>query len=493
MSKLRAGAVAAALTWMVGCWAGTFEEAQSTFQRGDSAGAVQQLKPLAAEGNPRAQGLLGMLTVQGSGTPRNVPEGMSLLQQSAQAGNGGAQGFLALIYLEGLVVPQDLAAAETLGRASAAQDNPIGQLVVSQLLLRSASEADWSEAISLLQRAASKPFPVAKYQLGKFVTLGWVVARDAAAGRELLDEASKVRALQPMIVLIQSLEGRFDAFRSGRLTPLSCTSIICSGRWGVRRAEAKRYAVNQAWPELVATVLAAEFATDQAYYYLGAAAEGMGFPEAARRYYDAAARAGLKCAGIVNNCDGMDVPALARSGVERMGTLLGAREEAKRQRQAEVERAQAETEAERRREALADRIARDVQSAQSGDGAAQFTLSRRYLAGDGVVQDQHLAMEWLGKAATSGYREAQLEMATRLLKGDGVARDARRAEGLLRKAHASGSRDAGELLASLEQERAERERRQAEAEAERQRTAEALKRERERTRRKESAEKVNSL
>jgi hypothetical protein len=48
-----------------------------------------------------------------------------------------------------------------------------------------------------------------------------------------------------------------------------------------------------------------------AYYYLGAAAEGLGHKKAAVTYFQSAIHATYKCDGVFYNCDGIDVPKLA--------------------------------------------------------------------------------------------------------------------------------------------------------------------------------------
>ena len=87
---MRGAVLAFALALAQIATASTFEDAEAAVKQGRHRDAVEMLEPMAKEGNPRAQGLLGMLALQGLGVRKDVDEGVRLLRLSADAGNPGA-------------------------------------------------------------------------------------------------------------------------------------------------------------------------------------------------------------------------------------------------------------------------------------------------------------------------------------------------------------------------------------------------------------------
>ena len=105
-------------------------------------------------------------------------------------------------------------------------------------------------------------------------------------------------------------------FRSGDLR-LTCDTA-CSGAWGANRRTVKGYYDAQAWNDLVRAVALVGMRVDSGYFYLGRAAEATRHTEAARTYYRLALSTTFKCAGLINNCDGVDVPREASAGLARL-------------------------------------------------------------------------------------------------------------------------------------------------------------------------------
>ena len=106
-------------------YAGALGRATAAYNRGDYARAARELSVLAAQGNPRAQGLLGFLYEHGFGVPRTYDAAADLYAHAAEQGNPFAQAMLGLMYDKGHGLPRDvilaykwlnLAAAHTLGR-----------------------------------------------------------------------------------------------------------------------------------------------------------------------------------------------------------------------------------------------------------------------------------------------------------------------------------------------------------------------------------------
>ena len=106
------------------------------------------------------------------------------------------------------------------------------------------------------------------------------------------------------------------AFRSGDLR-LTCDTA-CSGAWGSNRRTAKGYYDAQSWNDVVRVIAQVGMRVDSGYFYLGRAAEATRNAEAARTYYRLALTTTFKCASLINNCDGLDVPREASAGLARM-------------------------------------------------------------------------------------------------------------------------------------------------------------------------------
>jgi len=95
----------------------------------------------------------------------------------------------------------------------------------------------------------------------------------------------------------------------------------CRGQFLARLTELQRLHQNRQWEELARAVLAIGQAEDLAWYYLGAAAEGLGRPLAARRYYQLAsqlARHEGLCATTPERCDGVRLPEAAEKALGRL-------------------------------------------------------------------------------------------------------------------------------------------------------------------------------
>ena len=112
-------------------------------------------------------------------------------------------------------------------------------------------------------------------------------------------------------------DGDFQRFLNGD-SQLTC-GVSCAWSYGVKRPKLKQLYSNKEWSELASLVLEANHETDQAYYYLGSAAEGLSRPSAAMVYFDRARTVSQKCDTLlINVCDDLDVPTLSRFGINRV-------------------------------------------------------------------------------------------------------------------------------------------------------------------------------
>jgi hypothetical protein len=104
-----------------------------------------------------------------------------------------------------------------------------------------------------------------------------------------------------------------EQFSAGNIT-LDC-GVVCASTYGTARPVLIGAYQAADWPTLAREIIRIGENSDQSYYYLARAAEGMGYQAAARIYYQRALDAPDKCAGLYNNCDGIDVPHVATARV----------------------------------------------------------------------------------------------------------------------------------------------------------------------------------
>ncbi len=109
-------------------WAG-FDEGVAAFYRGDYATALQELRPLAEQGNADAQHRLGAMYEDGKGVPQDYAEAVKWHRKAAEQGHGDAQFSLGAMYLSGRGVPQDYVRAHMWLNLSAARGDKLAGAV----------------------------------------------------------------------------------------------------------------------------------------------------------------------------------------------------------------------------------------------------------------------------------------------------------------------------------------------------------------------------
>ena len=102
--------------------AGSFEDATKAYERGDYKTAYRLFKPLAEQGNPDAQLMLGFMYDQGQGVPQDYAEMEKWYRRAAKQGSIAAQSTLRLMeeraekekWHRGAAEPQNAAAQPNL-------------------------------------------------------------------------------------------------------------------------------------------------------------------------------------------------------------------------------------------------------------------------------------------------------------------------------------------------------------------------------------------
>ncbi len=104
-------------------------------------------------------------------------------------------------------------------------------------------------------------------------------------------------------------------YLSGGQLMLRCREPCLAG-WRAAQPKAQSLAAAAKWRELVSVLVGVGYQDDLSLYYLGEAAEGLGFPVAAATYYRQSAeisRSSRACSLLSTQCGGVRLPQAARA------------------------------------------------------------------------------------------------------------------------------------------------------------------------------------
>jgi TPR repeat protein len=126
--KVKAWAIACGLAVCLlaqSAMAGQFDDGKTANERRNYAKALRLFRPLAEQGDAKAQHFLGVMYINGKGVPQDFAEAVKWYRKAADQGYAGAQNNLGLMYLKGNGVPQDYVQAHRWFNLAAARANPI--------------------------------------------------------------------------------------------------------------------------------------------------------------------------------------------------------------------------------------------------------------------------------------------------------------------------------------------------------------------------------
>ncbi len=103
------------------------DAAYAAFEKGDYKSALLLGRPVADQGDSRAQSLLGLIYLNGRGVQRNDPEAMKWYRRAADQGDADAQVRIGDMYFEGRAVAQDYPEAARWYRLAADSGNATAQ------------------------------------------------------------------------------------------------------------------------------------------------------------------------------------------------------------------------------------------------------------------------------------------------------------------------------------------------------------------------------
>lgn len=121
----------------------------------------------AAAGSPEALYNQGRMEIYGTGTEKNVSAGVEKVKESAQRGESEAKMLLAAMYDDGKFFKKDTEEADRLYREAAAQGNPKAQYLLGEMLRRSGTVDNLTEAMKFYRLAADQGSAEAQYALGQ--------------------------------------------------------------------------------------------------------------------------------------------------------------------------------------------------------------------------------------------------------------------------------------------------------------------------------------
>lgn len=109
---------------------------------------------------------------------------------------------------------------------------------------------------------------------------------------------------------------------------LTC-GLPCSGTSGANLQKEYRLFQNRLWRDLATEVSKVGFENDREYFFLGAAAESLGYRDAAKIYYKLSTTTTYKCSG--NLCVGLVLP---RDAIQRINFITAQEDSERRARSA---------------------------------------------------------------------------------------------------------------------------------------------------------------
>jgi TPR repeat protein len=159
--------------------AGSLEAGLAAEKRGDWTAALLLLKPLAEQGNERAQNSLGYMYENGEGAPKDNTEAMKWYRKAADQGNAVAQNNLGYMYYNGEGVPEDNTEAMNWFRRAADHGNADAQNNLGGMYYNGQGvPQDHAEAMKWFRKAADQGDADAQNNLGVMYYNGEGVPKD---------------------------------------------------------------------------------------------------------------------------------------------------------------------------------------------------------------------------------------------------------------------------------------------------------------------------
>ena len=155
------------------------EDGAAAFVVEDYSRALEILMPLAEQGQPRAQVLIGYLHYQGKGVPQSFPEAMKWYHLAAKQADLEAQYFLGKMYAAGNGVPANHEIAAAWYRSAATGGHALSQYNLGISYKRGEGlPQDFAQAVAWFRKAAYQGLAEAQGMIGAMYYLGEGVPQD---------------------------------------------------------------------------------------------------------------------------------------------------------------------------------------------------------------------------------------------------------------------------------------------------------------------------
>lgn len=168
------------------------ESVRRSYENTDYATALKEVKPLAEQGNPDAQLLLGKMYLKGQGVPKDPEQANKWFSQAGMQGNAESQLFLGAWYL---LPHRDIAEGLKWMRLSAEQGNQDAQLLLGKAYLQGELPREPVQADMWLRLAAKDNLEFYKNELR--VAEGQMTPEQIAQGKALAETWKPKQGLRP--------------------------------------------------------------------------------------------------------------------------------------------------------------------------------------------------------------------------------------------------------------------------------------------------------
>jgi TPR repeat protein len=175
-----------------------FDEGVDAYNRGDFVTAMANFKPLAVQGDPRAQFNVGLMYEDGRGVLQSFKDALLWYRVAAQQGNPRAQNNIGFMYCYGRGVQRDFREAMSWYRLSAEQEYPRAQFNIGLMYEEGMGvEKDYVEARKWYRLAAGHEDPGALFRLAFMTEQGLGAPADPVQAHVLYGAAAARYAMGP--------------------------------------------------------------------------------------------------------------------------------------------------------------------------------------------------------------------------------------------------------------------------------------------------------
>ncbi len=173
INKLKPLILAVALLSSISALGNDLELGVYQLNRGEFHQAMDQFRPLVAEGYPPAQYHMALIYQHGYGVPKDGMKALELFQLAAEKNYPDAQFALALLYAEGRFVKKDLKKSFHYTQKAAKKDLPNAQFNLAVMYANGEGvRQDNFKAARWYKKAANQNYALAQYNLALLYSEG---------------------------------------------------------------------------------------------------------------------------------------------------------------------------------------------------------------------------------------------------------------------------------------------------------------------------------